>query len=307
MINKNNISTFFKNIPGIAGISILKGLSYLPFWVLYILSDLFAFLLLHVIKYRKKVIVTNLRNAFPEKSEAEISGIVKKFYHYFADITMETLKGYSMSWKSITRRITFMGAEKMNAWYDKGISILLLGMHYNNWEWGTISQNVIKHPCLLIYNPLRDNPGFEKYLIGIRERWGIKSIPVHKSARTALEFNQQGIPVVLILGADQRPPTITPFWTIFLNQEACFNSGPVKIARKSNQPVFFYLTRKIKRGHYENSFIPLIENPGEMKEEEILLTYVRTMEKYIREEPAYYLWSHKRWKQKRPEEYPLYL
>jgi KDO2-lipid IV(A) lauroyltransferase len=180
-------------------------------------------------------------------------------------------------------------------------------MHYNNWEWSVTSQKVIKHEILMIYNPLRNNPQFEKYLMYIRERWGLKSVPIHKSARAAMDFHNGKIPVLLFLAADQRPATITHFWTTFMNQEACFYSGPEKIAKRTNQPVFFHLTRKIKRGHYEVSFIPLIENPAEMKEEDILLTYVRTMEKYIREEPAYYLWSHKRWKQKRPENMPLYL
>jgi Kdo2-lipid IVA lauroyltransferase/acyltransferase len=307
MINKKNFSEWFSRIPNSLGILILKGLSWLPFPIIYGLSDVFAFLLQYIIKYRKNVIHTNLCNAFPEKSEKEISAIGRKFYRHFADITFETLKGYSMSWKSITQRITFLGTEEMDAWFEKGASILLLCMHYNNWEWSGTSQKVLKHQYLLIYNPLRNNPQFEKYLMYIRERWGVKSVPVHKSARAAMDFHNRQIPVVLALVADQRPATITPFWTTFMNQEACFYSGPEKIAKKTNQPVFFHHTRKIKRGHYEVSFIPLIENPAEMKEEDILLTYVRTMEKYIREEPAYYLWSHKRWKQKRPENLPLYL
>lgn len=289
-----------------AGIFLLKGLSYLPFWFLYGLSDLMALVLQYGMKYRKEVIITNLRRAFPEYSDREISSVVRKFYRHFSDITLESLKACSMSRKSFDRRITFRGIDRMNAYHELGKSVIVLGMHFNNWEWSGSAQPLMKHQYLVIYNPMRNNPEFEEYLRQIRERWGAKMIPVHKSSRSAMEFDRMKIPVALVLAADQRPPVITRFWTTFLNQEACFYQGPEKIARKSNQPVFFHLTRKIKRGHYEVSFIPLVENPTEVTEQEIMLTYVRTMEKYIREEPAYYLWSHKRWKQQRPDGYTLY-
>ncbi len=289
-----------------AGIFMLKGLSHLPFWFLYGLSDLMALVLQFVMKYRKEVIITNLRRAFPEYNDREIARVVRKFYRHFADITLESVKAYSMSWKSFDQRVTFRGIDQMNAYYEQGKSVIVLAMHFNNWEWSGSAQPLMKHQYLVIYNPMRNNPEFEEYLRQIRERWGAKMIPVHKSSRSAMEFDRMKIPVALVLAADQRPPVITRFWTTFLNQEACFYQGPEKIARKSNQPVFFHLTRKIKRGHYEVSFIPLVENPTEVTEQEIMLTYVQTMEKYIREEPAYYLWSHKRWKQQRPDGYTLY-
>lgn len=288
------------------GIFFLKALSYLPFWFLYGLSDIFSLALFHIIKYRREVVLINLRLSFPEKSEKEIYEIARVFYRHLADMILETIKGYSMSWESFTKRITFVGIEKMNEYYDKGKSIVLLGMHYNNWEWSATIQRLMKHKSLLLYDPVRGNPQFEKYLLYIRERWGAEYIPVNKSARIVLDFHNRKIPAALGLGADQRPATITRLWTVFLNQEACFVPGPEKIVRKANNPVFFQLIRKKKRGHYEMSVIPLIENPADLTEEEILLTYIRTMEKYIREKPEYYLWSHRRWKQKRPAEYPLF-
>lgn len=288
------------------GIFLLKGISYLPFWCIYLLSDLFAFVLRHVVRYRREVITTNLRNAFPEYSEQEIRKLTGRFYHHFADITLESLKGYSMSRKEFDQRMVFKGVEEMNALAEAGRSVLLLGFHYNNWEWSGFAQLYLKHQYLVVYNPVRGNPQFEEYLLGIRRRWGAQTIPVHKSARATMEFDRKQQPVGLVLAADQRPPVITRFWTVFMNQEACFNQGPEKIARKTNQPVFLHVTRKLKRGHYEVSFLPLIMNPSEVSEQEILLTYVKAMEKYIKEEPAWYLWSHRRWKQTRPEGYPLY-
>lgn len=285
----------------------LKALSRLPFPVIYGLADFLSYILQYVAGYRRRVIRENLRNAFPEKSEKEIRQLMRAFYVHFCDISLETAKGWNMTREDFAKRVTIKGTEEMNKLADKGKSVVLLAMHYNNWEWSSVTQAYLKHQYLVVYNPVRGNPMFEEYLLAMREKFGAKTIPFHKSARTLVDFHKMERPVCLALGGDQRPPIVTPFWTTFLNQEACFNSGPEKIAKRTNQPVFFFLTRKVKRGHYEIEFIPLIENPADLSHEEILLTYVRTMEKYIREAPEYYLWSHKRWKQQRPEGYNLYL
>lgn len=80
-----------------AGIGVLKLISYLPFPVLYGLSGLFAFILQHVVRYRKDVIVNNLRHAFPDYTDKQIASTVNKFYRHFGDITVETIKAYSLS------------------------------------------------------------------------------------------------------------------------------------------------------------------------------------------------------------------
>lgn len=305
MSEKTNISGKIGKGLNYLGIQILKAVSLLPFWLLYGISDILALFLQYTIRYRKEVINNNIRNSFPEKSDDEVQTVVRKFYRHFSDLIIETIKGYRMSLKDFRKRITFHGIEKMDDYFQQGRSILLFGMHYNNWEWSAFIPKVAKHQYLGVYYPIRGNPLFEEFMLEVRERWGGKTIPIHKSARSALEFHHDQIPVVLCLVADQRPPLITRFWTIFLNQETCFYSGPEKIAHKTNQPVFFHLTRKIKRGFYEVSFVPLISNPAEVNEEDIMLKYARTMEKYISEAPEYYLWSHRRWKQKRPSDYPL--
>lgn len=287
-------------------IGLLKGLSKLPFRVIYILSDFLSLLLQYVVRYRRKTIYNNLRLSFPEKSDKEIRRIIRAFYVHFCDISLETAKAWSMSKEDFAHRISVKGVEKINALAGEGKSVVLLGMHYNNWEWGAYTQSVMKHIYLVVYNPVRRNPVFENYLMDIRAKYGATFIPFNKSARTLVSFHKMGKPVCLALAGDQRPPRITEWWTTFMNQEACFNAGPEKIAKKTNQPVYFYSMRKVKRGHYEVEFVPLIENPAEFSHEEILLTYVRTMEKQIRETPEHYLWSHKRWKQKRPERYRLY-
>ncbi len=304
-IDKRYYEGFWKRLGNRVVTTSLKFISYLPFWLLYLCSDFFYFVLRYIIRYRKKVIYTNLENSFPEKSPGEISSIANKFYSHFCDVFFETIKAYSMSAKQFDKRFHFRGVEIFDKYYQQGTSVVLLGMHYNNWEWNSASQRKSNHKVLVIYNPIRGNKAFEDFMLKIRERWGCKSIPVYKSARTAIEFNRGSKPAILWLAADQTPPPTTKLWMTFLHQETPFFSGPEKIAHRTNQPVFFHHVRKIKRGVYEVFFYKLFENPAEVKEKEVLLAYAKKMEEIISQEPQYYLWSHRRWKHKRPEDIPL--
>lgn len=281
---------------------LLIGISYLPFWMLFGISDLFYILLRYVVKYRKKVITENLRCAFPEKSKAEIETIRDKFYRHFCDVFVETIKAYSMSEKTFDKHLKFVNISEFLDYFDENRSLVLLGMHYNNWEWSSFSPARGKHDVIFVYNPIRGNAAFERFITHIRTRWGATTVPVHRSSRVVLTFGKTKKPAAIWLGADQTPPASSKFWTIFFNREAPFFSGPEKIAYISNQPVFLHVTRKVARGKYEVEFIKLFDKPNEVKDpNEILLTYIRKMEEIIRETPEYYLWSHRRWKHERPE------
>lgn len=297
--------SFFKRIINQILVGLLIAVSCLPFWILYRLSDVLYILIRFVFKYRYKVITENLKHAFPEKTELEISQIRIKFYRHICDIIFESLKIYSISDKEIEKRLTIIGTDNANDFFDQGRSIICLAMHHNNWEWTSFVQSKLKHHILTIYNPVRGNIAMEKFLVHNRSKWGSTCVEVHKTARTTIEYNSKGHLTGLWLAADQTPPANSKFWTVFLNQETPFFSGPEKIASSLNQPVFFQHTKKVGRGKYIIEYSVLIENPKEVEQKDILLAYIHKAEEIIRQEPEYYLWSHRRWKHKRAEGIPL--
>ncbi len=278
----------------------------LPFWMIFVLADIFYVLIFYVARYRRKVVHENLIKSFPEKSTEEIRTITKKFYHHLSDLGLETIKFNRMTEKQIDDRIKFHNLDIYEEYYNQGKSMIVLGQHHNNWEWSGAMQRYIKSQLLVVYNPLRDNQAMEKFILETRERFGAKSIPIQHSVRTALAFNTNERPSSLILAADQAPPANSQFWTTFLNQETAFFSGPMKIAIKTNLPVILHHTRKVGRSRYEVFHYKLIENPSMVKPEEILMAYIHKLEDIIIAEPEYWLWSHRRWKHKRPANKELY-
>lgn len=283
-----------------------KLIARLPFWVLNGLSDIFYVLLYYVVRYRRKIVFTNLQKSFPEKSPEEIKEIARKFYHHLSDLGIETLKFSHMTEKEINDRIKLNNQEIFEEYYQEGKSAILLGMHHNNWEWALYFQRQIKAQFLVVYDPVRNNKVLERFILDSRERFGAKSVVVNHSVRTALALNQAERPAVLLLLADQTSPANSQLWTTFLNQETALFSGPMKIAVKTNQPVLFFHIRKVGRSRYEAFIYKLIENPSEVEPIEIMMAYVQKMEEIIRAEPEYWLWSHRRWKHKRPANIEIY-
>ena len=103
---------------------------------MYLFSDLVYFLIYYMIGYRRKVVSDNLHSSFPEKNEAEIMQLTKKFYHHLCDISIESIKGFSMSPQELILRHHILNPELAEYYYSKGLSVITVPGHYNNWEWG---------------------------------------------------------------------------------------------------------------------------------------------------------------------------
>src|SRR5690606_6761059 len=79
-------------------------ISILPFRLLYLLSDCIFFLIYRVIKYRKRVVRTNIAMALPHLSVKERQEVERKFYSHMCDMFLEMVKTMSISRKEIEKR-----------------------------------------------------------------------------------------------------------------------------------------------------------------------------------------------------------
>ncbi len=286
------------------GIYFLKLIAHLPFPVIYLISDIMFILIYYIFRYRKSVVQTNLKNSFPGKTEKEIKNITRKFYKHLSDITLETIKTSKVSEQAIKKRIVIRNPEVINRFFENGQSVIGLTMHYNNWEWTCYMPFKLKHKLLAVYKPLH-NTGFDNFMNENRSRFGAETVSHLRLLRRIIKAKQNNEPVYIGLAGDQTPPEFHKLWMMFMNQETLFYPGPAALARRFGFPVIFQKTIKIKRGYYEISYEVLVENPEEYTDNEIMKIYIGKMEEIINRQPEFYLWSHRRWKHKRPADIPL--
>lgn len=279
---------------------ILIPISYLPYPVLYVLSDGLYILLFRIIGYRKAVVIKNIRNSFPEKSEKEQLQIVDAFYKHLCDLIVESIKVFSISEKQIHQRMKILNPEYINKYFEQNQSVILAGGHYNNWELFAVAIDAaIKHDAVAIYKPL-SNLFFDEKMRYSRGKFGLKMIST-KAVRQ--EFEKTDGLRVIIFGIDQFPGNHRDSYrTKFLNQDTAMAFGVEKYAKEFNYPVLSGRINKVKRGHYEFEFTDAIETPQATSYGEITNRINLLLENDIILKPQYWLWSHKRWKLPRPVE-----
>jgi KDO2-lipid IV(A) lauroyltransferase len=276
-------------------------LSLLPMRVLYIFSDGVYLVVYHLIGYRRKVVMSNLEIAFPEKSNAERVKIAKSFYHNLLDSFIETIKLVSASSRFLEKRVT-ANWEVLEPLFKSGKSCQIHLGHTFNWEWGHhVLGNHTQYQVLVVYMPLT-NVAFEKLMYNLRVRHGNIFIAARNMSQSMEAFKDSQY--LLGLVADQSPGNLNnAYWTNFFGKPTAFVSGPEKGARAGNLPVLFTSIVKPKRGHYHAVLEIACEDPSALKEGELTLRYARYMEKVIRANPEMWLWSHRRWKRSWSSEY----
>jgi KDO2-lipid IV(A) lauroyltransferase len=280
---------------------LVRFFALLPFPALYGLSSLLHHLLAHLFRYRRKVILENLRKAFPDKGGAWVQSTAGQFYAFFSDLLLESLKGPSLSRDELLSRFCYRNPEIFDPLFQQGRSAILLGSHAGNWEWGVLSfPLVVRQQVIGIYKPL-SNKRLNRLLCQLRSRWGLILFSMRTAGRAMAQFRDK--PCIYVLIADQTPSDLGhAHWLDFLHQDTPFLHGADKLARQSNYPVFFFQINQLKRGHYEVIFRELCANPAEAPEGEITRLFAAALEAAIADRPQHWLWSHRRWKRKRQTE-----
>ena len=277
-------------------------ISLLPFFVLYLISDLLFFVGFHIVGYRKKVVYTNLRNSYPDKTEAEIHSIAIQFYKNLFDTLTEMVKLIFASESIVRNMCEFRNNELLEGLHKNNSNVIIVQGHYFNWELSLMmGSEQSKYMCYVVYKPLSDKIS-EKLIFKLRKRFKTRLIAMHETLEFMRNYNKTHAadgPALFQFGADQSPMKHKiEYWTTFMNQKTPFFLGPEKLAVSLNLPVVFLDLQRIARGKYYIEYSMLEEKPSQTSEHEITEKYVRAIEDAINKNPSNWLWSHKSWKHK---------
>lgn len=285
-------------------LGLCKCVSWLPHVVRYdILGGMIFVLFRYLLHYRRSVIMDNLRSSFPDRREKELAGICHEFYRTLADIIIDTMSMAAMSDEECRRRAVFPGGDSVVD-QTRGRGFVCLMAHFGCWEycefWG------LRHPeqtVVSVYHPL-ENPVFEKLLRRLRRRTGAVTVPKEELMRFYLHHRYtgyEGTDMVLGLISDQNPHVYSgSHWFRFLNHDTVFYEGGAKIAVKYGLPVYFLAQERISRGRYSFRLERIYDGEENVSEVEITERYVRKLELLICTHPELWLWSHRRWKHRKP-------
>lgn len=280
-------------------------LSLLPFGLLYLLSDGCYLLVYHVFRYRRKIVWKNLTSSFPDKSRQELKETERQFYHWLCDYAFETIKLLTMSHEQILRHIEFRNVEEMEHCFEQGQNCAAILGHYCNWEWLSatgLAFHRFPHAVMgLIYHPLY-NKAFDRLLINVRSSQGGACIPKQDILRHLVSYKREKRNYLFGYISDQTPRMHNiHLWLTFLNQETPVFTGGERIMKKMDDAVFYVDMQRPRRGQYICTFRLIAAHAAAETENAITIRFFEMLETTIRRQPAFYLWTHNRWKHTRAD------
>ena len=276
-------------------------LSIHPYWLLYLKSDVYCFLVYHVFRSRRKVVRQNLLRSFPEKDAREIKAVEKHFYRNLCDLFVEAPKMLRMGPDGYRERLTFVNTELIAQLEEQQKNIFFAIPHSGNWEWfGKMIPELSRNQSLAVYKMVK-NPVFERLMMYMRTKdTSLEMVESNTVLRRLAQLRDSQTSVLMM--ADQTSHGLaSDYWTEFLHQDTCWFMGIERIAKKLDYAIVFVSMTRQGRGRYEVAFDLVTDNPKAMGNGEVMEQYVRYVERFIQANPDNWLWSHRRWKHERPK------
>ena len=297
-------------------VNIIRGaivlISKLPLKVHYFVGDILSWIAGKLFRYRYDTVIINLSRSFPDKKYKEISAIAKEFYRHFGEIVAEAMWYGGSSYKRLYKSgiVTVTNAEELNELYLSTPSMTVLSTHCGNWEllggflgYRTTSGEKVairEEEISVVYkklsNPVSDEV-FKRNRVSPLEIVGTKC-EVESSNILRYALSHKGERRVYIYPADQ-----APYWYAgkhpigeFMHQQTNAMLGSMGVACKMSHSVMYLKMKRVERGRYEMTLIPICRDASQMAPEDILRKYYDLLQEEINESPYNWLWTHKRWK-----------
>lgn len=274
---------------------LIKLVVHLPKWLKYLLELKLFIVIYHVFGYRKTVVLDNLQLAFPDRSLQSLKKLRKQFYKHLIDVFMETIQPLAWNEQQIKKHYKLLNVDLVDKAAENG-SVLLMGGHYANWDWVCSIASWVSKPSYVVYQPISSG-NFDKLVHQIRSRFGSIMVPNGKVAKTVLQNQRKGLKAIYTMVSDQSPMlSMAKLWLPFMGVEVPVHSGAASLAVKSKMQVFYIKTHRVSKNHYEVEFVELVKDASKTDEIALTKAYFKALEAQINQEPAYYFWTHKRWK-----------
>lgn len=256
-------------------------------------------ILFYLDKTHRNRALENLRNAFPEIQINKLLNTLKNVYINLTKVYIEFLNLPHFNMKYLEKNVSINGKDNLDKALRKNKGIIAITGHIGNWELlGTI---LVKNGYHLdaIYHPMR-NPLSDRFFNCLREKAGIKLIPIKNAFRPCLQSLRQNHILGLIADQDAGGDGVA---VDFFNRPASTAKGPAFFAVRTGSPVlFFTLIRGENDRHTLHISRPLnVKITGKLQKDIYYNTKLWSdeLEKWVRLYPEQWFWVHRKWHTKK--------
>lgn len=254
---------------------------------------------------RRRVVVENLRRAFPEAEDAWIDEVARESYRHLGREVMAMLRLAKLDRSGVEASIEIEAAQwrAVEAAWREGRGVLLATGHYGNWEMAAALVAARGLPIEAIVKR-QSNPLVDAHIERGRRALGVEPVEMGRAARAIPRALRAGRAIGIVADQSSRHSSV---WVPFFGIPARSHRGPAYFALRYDAPLFAASARRLPDGRYRLSAERIeVRRTGTLEEDlvRITATLARHLEEEIRIDPTQYFWFHQRWKGTPPEEPP---
>ena len=280
------LTAFFRALPVLYAVRLGMGIGWLAYKLLGI---------------RREVMLANLKQAFPDKTDEEREQIALKAYCHWGGMGAEFAILPKMNDAYLKKYVTIEGldvVEKVHALGKGGINI---SGHFGNWEiLGVAASNEGMNATYVVAR--QSNKLIDKMMDDIRTAHNIEIWKKREAPRGVLKSLKNNRFVALMIDQDAGKDGV---FVDFFGKEASTHRGPAIFHLKTRSTFILSTCVRIKGAHYKVEFkeinLDIPEGTREEKSKFIMAELTKMLEEKVRQYPEQYFWMHKRWKTKKPE------
>jgi Kdo2-lipid IVA lauroyltransferase/acyltransferase len=247
---------------------------------------------------RRERVMTNLTTAYPNASRQWCEKICTASFEHFARLIVEVTQfPHLLNTDSWSKHLTFHHNSETIRWLNKGNPALLVTGHIGNWEVLGFGSALMGYPIEALARPI-DNPLINDWLMGIRERRGLKILTKWNATDRMIQVLNSGGSLGLV--ADQNAGDKGLF-VPFFNRLASTYKSIALLAINQEVPIICTSAQRVgNQFKYQIGTTDIIKPEDWVDQPDPLFyvtaRYMRALETMVRACPDQYLWMHRRWK-----------
>ena len=264
----------------------------------------FAGWLLWALHVRRRVVMENLRIAFPEKGETERRAIARATFVNLGRMAPEFFRAPRMTREELERVFVYEGWEKFEAARALGRGVIACTAHFGNFELLAAVHNLKGVPITMITRRM-GRTRFNDLWRGARARAGVEDLVVKKgeTLRAAVRSLKEGRVLGYVI--DQNQPRRRAIFPTFFGVPAATSPAPAVLSLRTGASVVFVLDIPLEDGRHRAVLEGPLEVPDTGDRDRDVLAFMQDLndrlERHVRQHPSRWYWLHRRWKT-RPED-----
>jgi KDO2-lipid IV(A) lauroyltransferase len=238
----------------------------------------------------------NLRNAYPEKSAAEIETILKQMWDNLGRTVAEYPHLDKISMNGPDARIEVDHVERSDTAMESGKGVLFISGHFANWEVMAAAAAQRGYDGSAVYRPV-NNPFVDRWIVRQRMKAGSKEMITKgpQGTRRIFTLLRRGKAIFLLVDQKTNEGVAAPFF----GQMAMTTPAPAGLALRLGAILLPVWNERIKGARFRMHIQPPIRfTPTGNSDEDVQALTARineAIEDCVRERPSQWLWIHRRW------------